>query len=132
MVQCQWVFEIFFVEKTKKERHLTLSFLYPENISAATNHIHPNPLTYQGETLSCNLSKISIHSLKRDILQTYYILCCTTRQSTSIKNSPEAEASGLLRLPYTCSVGVSVLVNTILANHTAPCMTVGNTTASRQ
>ena len=48
------------------------------------------------------------------------------------KNSPEAEASGLNQLYiYACSIG-RVLVSTILTSHTAPCMTVGSTMASRQ
>lgn len=50
-----------------------------------------------------------------------------------LQQSVIAPLQGLLSCAdYALSVGVSDLSSTVLISHTAPCITLGNTTASRQ
>ena len=89
------------------------------------------------ETTYCSIYLIKIfnpRAYRRDNLYVYNNPIFAVCQSTRVKNKPRSRSPGVAPTlsSYACSVGASVLVSTILTNHTAPCMTVGSTMASRQ
>lgn len=86
-----------------------------------------NPLARVGRdgtsSSRCKDRRLSIHARVNQ-------LSATKKQP--LQQSVITLLQGLLRLPYALIVGVSDLSSTVLISHTAPCITLGSTMASRQ